>query len=149
MNEAETSNPTVDDLRAKVFRDREHTEDWCVKKMDEDRGIEIALFSGGDARQRAISYADREYGEFDEIELHPYLRAPDLARVLDDLRRSGIAVSIGSMPRDAGYVFRLGDAGKIEGSAESIFGLIVGLCAFAVAHFPDSTFAAQYRGRTF
>jgi hypothetical protein len=32
-----------------------------------------AIFSGGDERQRAIRYADREYGEFDEIELEPYL----------------------------------------------------------------------------
>jgi hypothetical protein len=46
-------------LRAKVFRDREHTRDWRVEKMDDDGGIEVALFSGSGARQRAISYADR------------------------------------------------------------------------------------------
>jgi hypothetical protein len=38
--------------------------------------IEVAIFSGGDERQRAIRYADREYGEFDEIELEPYQRSP-------------------------------------------------------------------------
>jgi len=32
----------------------------------------VAIFGGGDARQRAIRYADREYGAFDEIELEPY-----------------------------------------------------------------------------
>jgi hypothetical protein len=31
--------------------------------------VAINRFSGGDARLRAIRYADREYGEFDEIEL--------------------------------------------------------------------------------
>lgn len=36
--------------------------------------IEIATFSGDDARQRAIRYAEREYGAFDEIELEPYAR---------------------------------------------------------------------------
>jgi hypothetical protein len=40
--------------------------------MDEDGGYEVAVFSGGDPRQRAIRYAEREYGYFDEIELEPY-----------------------------------------------------------------------------
>jgi hypothetical protein len=35
----------------------------------------INLFSGGDARRRAIRYADRECGECDEIELEPYARS--------------------------------------------------------------------------
>jgi hypothetical protein len=68
--------PTPDDFRAKVFRDRVHTGDWRVEKLDDDGGSEVAIFSGGDARQRAIRYADREYGAFDEIELAPYAR-PD------------------------------------------------------------------------
>jgi hypothetical protein len=42
--------------------------------MDDDGGAEVAIFSGGDARQRAIRYADREYGAFDEIELEPCAR---------------------------------------------------------------------------
>jgi hypothetical protein len=32
-------------------------------------------FSVGNARQRAIRYADRNYGAFDEIELEPYARS--------------------------------------------------------------------------
>lgn len=147
MSEVKVSAPKPGDLRAKVFRDREHEGDWRVEKMDNDGGIEVALFSGGDARQRAISYSDREYGEFDEIELHRYYRAPDLVRILDDLRRSGIAANIDLLPRDAGYVFMLGETGNIEGSADTIFGLVLGLCANAIEHFPDSTFAEQYRGR--
>ena len=147
MSEAQVSGPKPDDLRAKVFRDREHEGDWRVEKMDAEGGIEVAIFSGGDARQRAISYAGREYGEFDEIKLHPYHRTPDLVRVLDDLRRSGIAANIDLLPRDAGYLFMLGETGNIEGSAETIFGLVLGLCAYAIEHFPDSQFAEQYRGR--
>ena len=65
--------PTPDDFRAKVFRDRKHTGDWRVEKLlDDGESSEVAIFSGGDARQRAIRYADREYGAFDEIELEPY-----------------------------------------------------------------------------
>ena len=148
MSQRDIDSRTADDLRAKVFRDREHTGDWRVEKMDDDSGIELALFSGGDARQRAISYADRVYGDFDEIELAPYHRAPPLGEVLDDLSRSGIAVSIEAMPCNAGYTFWLGDSGNIEGSAESIFYVVLGLCAYATEHFPDSQFATQYRGKT-
>jgi len=61
-----SDGPNPDDFRAKVFRDRKHTEDWRVEKMDEDGSSEIAIFSGPDARERAIRYADREYGAFDE-----------------------------------------------------------------------------------
>ena len=66
--------------RASTFRDRERPGDWRVEKLDEDgESIEIATFSGGDARQRAIRYADREYGAFDEIELEPYARLGTLS----------------------------------------------------------------------
>jgi hypothetical protein len=65
--------PTPEDFRAKVFRDRKHTGDWRVEKLlDDGEAGEIAVFNGGDAPQRAIRYADREYGAFDEIELEPY-----------------------------------------------------------------------------
>jgi hypothetical protein len=71
------SGPSPEDFRAKVFRDREHVGDWRVERLCEDgESIDIAIFSGGDARLRAIRYADRKYGEFDEIELEPYRRQP-------------------------------------------------------------------------
>jgi hypothetical protein len=66
------TGPTADDFRAKVFRDREHSDDWRVEKLNDNETIEVAIFSGGDARQRAIRYADREYGIYGEIELVPY-----------------------------------------------------------------------------
>jgi hypothetical protein len=147
MSQPDPSGPTADDLRAKVFRDREHEGDWRVEKEDEDGGAEIALFSGGDARQRAISYADRQYGDFDEIELHPYHRAPPLGQVLGDLSRSGIVATVHIMPGDEGYSFSLGEMGVIEGFAESIYDLTMGLIANAVEHFPDSQFAAQYQDK--
>jgi hypothetical protein len=70
-----SDGPTPDDFRAKVFRDRKHTEDWGVEKMDEDGSSEISIFSGPTARERAVRYANREYGAFDEIELEPYRRS--------------------------------------------------------------------------
>jgi hypothetical protein len=71
------SGPSPDDFRARVFRDREHPGDWRVEKLCEDgESIEVAIFSGGDERQRTIRYADREYGEYDEIELEPYSTTP-------------------------------------------------------------------------
>jgi hypothetical protein len=79
--------------------------------------------------------------------LHAYHRAPPLGQVLDDLSRSGIMASIETLS-GGGYVFRLGEAGNIEGFAENIFHLALGLCAYAVENFPDSRFAEQYRGAT-
>ena len=52
-----SGGPTADDFRAKVFRDREHTGDWRVEKLED----------GGDARQRAIRCAEREYSDFDDF----------------------------------------------------------------------------------
>lgn len=69
-------HPNADDLRAKVFRDRERRGDWRVEKMDEDGGYEcVEIFAGPNARQRAIDYAQHRFGDFDEIELEPYTRA--------------------------------------------------------------------------
>jgi len=71
------NGPSPDDFRAKVFRGREHIGDWHVEKLCEDgESIEVAIFSGGDARIRALRYAGHEYGVFDEIELEPYPQKP-------------------------------------------------------------------------
>ncbi len=37
---------------AKVFEDRISPGDWRVEKIDDDGGIEVAIFSGPDARDR-------------------------------------------------------------------------------------------------
>ena len=131
------------DLRANLFRDREHPGDWRVEKPGEDGAIDIALFSGGDARERAIRYAEREYGRWDEIELEPYRRGPALAQTIDDLAQSGISASIEVQP--GLFVFHLGDTGAVEGAAHTIDELAPMLRDYAIEHFPDSEFAARHR----
>ncbi len=61
-----------DYLRPIVFRDHERTAQWRVEKRHEDGTI--AIFSGPAARERALGYAGREYGDFVEIDLAPYAR---------------------------------------------------------------------------
>jgi len=65
--------PTPEDLRAKVFEDREVPGRWRVEKMDEDGGYEVVkVFTGPLAQRHAISYAEGEFGEYDVIRLEPY-----------------------------------------------------------------------------
>jgi hypothetical protein len=43
--------------------------------MDEDGGYDVVkVFTGPDAREQAIRYAEREFGSYDEIRLPPYPR---------------------------------------------------------------------------
>ena len=69
-----SDGPTPDYLRAKVFEDRKAPGDWRIEKFDEDGACELAIFSGPNARDRALRCADREYGIYDEIVLEPYTR---------------------------------------------------------------------------
>jgi hypothetical protein len=81
--------PTPEDLRAKVFEDRKTPGNWRVEKMDEDGGYEVVkVFTGPDARQQAIQYAEREFGAFDEIRLEPYSlpSGPSLLGLTDMVR---------------------------------------------------------------
>lgn len=57
---------------ARVFEDRKTPGDWRVELIDDDGGIEVAIFSGPNARDRAIRYADGEYGRFEGIGVSPY-----------------------------------------------------------------------------
>ena len=57
---------------AKVFEDRQSPGDWRVEWFDDNGGCEVAIFSCRNARERAIRYADRQYGSFEEISLTPY-----------------------------------------------------------------------------
>ena len=48
-----SNSPSSDDFRAKVFRDREHTGDWRVEKLEDDgESILVAIFSGRRAAAR-------------------------------------------------------------------------------------------------
>ena len=46
--------------------------DWWVEWVDDDGAVEVAIFSGPNARERALRYADRQYGRFNEISLERY-----------------------------------------------------------------------------
>jgi hypothetical protein len=47
-----------------VFEDRETPGSWRVEKMNEDGGYEVVkVFTGSLAQRRALSYAEREFGE--------------------------------------------------------------------------------------
>jgi hypothetical protein len=56
----------------KVFEDRVTPGDWRVEWFDDDGGCEVAIFSGPNAKERALRYADHQYGQFEEIDLVPY-----------------------------------------------------------------------------
>jgi hypothetical protein len=49
---------------AKVFEDRQWRGDWRVEWMDDDGGARLLSFSGPNARERAIRYADRQVWQF-------------------------------------------------------------------------------------
>jgi hypothetical protein len=45
-------------MTAKVFEDRQWRGDWRVEWFDDDGGCEVAIFSGPNARERALGYAN-------------------------------------------------------------------------------------------
>jgi hypothetical protein len=53
---------------AVLFRDRLYGDTWRVEWTDDKGGVEVAIFSGPGAHQRAIRYADRQYGGFEEVD---------------------------------------------------------------------------------
>ena len=67
------THPTTDDLRCKVIEDFSVAGEWRVEKLNEDGSCEkVQIFRGRDARERAIDYAQRHFGEFDEVTLRSY-----------------------------------------------------------------------------
>ena len=62
-----------DYLCAKVFADRASHRDWRVEFVDVGGQMEVTIFSGPNSRERAINYASREYGEFEETHSAPHL----------------------------------------------------------------------------
>jgi hypothetical protein len=56
------------DKPARVFEDRKSP---AVETIDDDGGIEVSIFGGPNAGQRAIQYADWRYRDFEEISLEP------------------------------------------------------------------------------
>jgi hypothetical protein len=54
-----------------IFPDRLYSEEWRVEWVDDDGACEVAIFAGPNARERAIRYADRQYGLFEEVSFDP------------------------------------------------------------------------------
>jgi hypothetical protein len=52
---------------AKVFEDPLVSGDWCVEREKVDGAVELAIFSGPEARGRAVQYADWRYRLFTEL----------------------------------------------------------------------------------
>ena len=52
---------------ASVFEDRIYRGEWRVEWYEDHELIEVAIFSGRNARERAITYAEVQYGDFEEI----------------------------------------------------------------------------------
>ena len=56
----------LDTEPAYVLEDRQSPGDWHVQRTD-DGGCEMAIFSGPRARERAIIFAERCYGGYEEV----------------------------------------------------------------------------------
>ena len=54
---------------AHVFNDRGSRDEWRVEWVGDDGGIEVAIFTGPKARQRALRYAGQLYERFEEVSL--------------------------------------------------------------------------------
>ena len=56
---------------ALVFEDRMYPGDWRVDWTGERGEVEVAVFSGRNARERAIRYAEQQYGIYHEVRFDP------------------------------------------------------------------------------
>jgi hypothetical protein len=56
---------------ALVFEDRMYPGEWRVDWTGQECEQELAIFSGRNARERAIRYAERQYGIFQELSFDP------------------------------------------------------------------------------
>ena len=52
---------------AYVFEDRQSSGDWHVQWTANDGGFEMAIFSGPRAHERAIMFAERCYGSYEQV----------------------------------------------------------------------------------
>jgi hypothetical protein len=56
---------------AQVFEDRMYAGEWRVQWFDDHGDCEVPIFSGPKSRERAIQYAERQYGLFAELRFDP------------------------------------------------------------------------------
>ena len=55
---------------AYVFEDRKSPGDWRIEWINDEGDIEVAIFAGPKARERALRYAERQYGCFEEVRFY-------------------------------------------------------------------------------
>ena len=55
--------------RAIVLSGSVFSEEWRIEWIDDDGRIEVAIFAGPKARERALRYADQQYERFEEVSL--------------------------------------------------------------------------------
>ena len=48
-------------MAVKVSRDKMNRNDWRVERVIDDGSVEMAIFSGPKAKERALRYGDSEY----------------------------------------------------------------------------------------
>ena len=52
---------------AVVFEDRMYPGEWRVQWSEQQGDIEATIFTGPKARERAVRYAEWQYGVFEEV----------------------------------------------------------------------------------
>lgn len=72
---------------AEVIQDATAPNDWRVEKINNDGSVDVAIFSGPDARVRAIEYTSWKYDD----------STPDSEREEPRARRPGFDVGAGSV----------------------------------------------------
>ena len=50
-----------------LFEDHQTPGDWHVQWTDDEGGFEMAIFSGPRAHERAIMFAERCYGSYEQV----------------------------------------------------------------------------------
>jgi len=55
---------------AYLFQDRQTPGDWRVEWIDDFGNLEVTIFAGSKARERALRYAERQYGCFEEVRFY-------------------------------------------------------------------------------
>ena len=59
------------EYEAELINDANNNTDYRVEKITDDGGIEVAVFSGPDAAERARTFARRYYGSFKDRSVSP------------------------------------------------------------------------------
>ena len=65
QNRASVNNESIAEP-AVVFEDQMFPGEWRVQWSDNNGEIEVTVFSGPHSRERAIHYAEHQYGAFEE-----------------------------------------------------------------------------------